>query len=39
MGVEKMEALPAPMQALLRPLLEEVEALTEKIHKLDATLE
>jgi transposase len=39
MGVEKMEALPAQMQDILRPLLEQVEALTEKIQQLDAAIE
>jgi transposase len=39
MGVEQMEALPAQMQTILRPLLEEVEGLTKKIQQLDASLE
>ena len=39
MGVEKLEALPAPIKERLQPLLEEVETLTEKIHQLDGTLE
>jgi transposase len=39
MGVEKMEALPATLQETLRPLLEQVEALTEKIQALDDSLE
>lgn len=39
MGVEKMEALPPDMRERLRPLLEQVESLTEKIQKLETTLE
>ncbi len=39
LGVEKMEALPAGLQGALRPLLEQVESLTEKIKKLDQQLE
>lgn len=39
MGVEKMESLTAEMRDRLRPLLEPVESLTEKIQKLDTTLE
>jgi transposase len=39
MGVDKMDALPQPMREQLKPLLETVEALTEKIHQLDTTLE
>lgn len=39
MGVAQMQALPAGMQTILRPLLEQVEALTKKIQQLDATLE
>ena len=39
MGVEKMEGLPAEMRATLRPLLEQVESLTEKIHELDTNIE
>ena len=39
MGVEKMEALPAEMRERLRPLLEQVESLTEKIHESDAKIE
>ena len=39
MGVEKMEALPAEMRASLRPLLEQVESLTEKIQESDAKIE
>lgn len=39
MGVEKMEALPAEMRASLRPLLEQVESLTQKIQESDAKIE
>jgi transposase len=39
LGVEKMEALPSALQERLRPLLEQVESLTEQIHKLDRTIE
>jgi transposase len=39
MGVEKMEALPEALRQQLKPLLEEVESLTEKIHQLDTTIE
>ena len=39
LGVEKLEALPAAMGERLRPLLEQVESLTEQIQKLDSTLE
>jgi transposase len=39
MGVEKMEALPEQMRERLRPLLEEVESLTEQIQKLDTRIE
>ena len=39
MGVEKMEALPKPLQDRLKPLLEEVESWTEKIQALDTTIE
>jgi transposase len=39
MGVEKMEALPAEMRERLRPLLEQVESLTEKIKELEAKIE
>src|SRR5882724_3280205 len=39
MGVEKMHALPAALGERLQPLLEQVETLTEQIHKLDASLE
>ena len=35
MGEERMELLPAALQISLRPLLEEVESLTEKIQALD----
>jgi transposase len=36
MDVEKMEALPESLQETLRPLLEQVESLTEKIQRIDA---
>ena len=39
MGVEKMEGLPAEMRERLRPLLEQVESLTEKIQESDAKIE
>ena len=39
MGVERMESLPEGLRDRLRPLLEEVESLTEKIHELDANIE
>jgi transposase len=39
MDVERMESLPAGLQNSLRPLLEEVESLTEKIQALDQQVE
>jgi len=39
MSVERMEPLPAGLQNPLRPLLEEVESLTEKIRALDQQVE
>jgi transposase len=39
MGVAQAAALPQPMQETLRPLLEQVESLTEKIQELDLALE
>jgi transposase len=39
MGVEKMEGLPAEMRERLRPLLEQVESLTEKIQESEAKIE
>jgi transposase len=39
LGVERMEALPAELQAVLKPLLEEVESLTEKIRVCDERIE
>jgi transposase len=39
MGVGKMDALPAQMREKLRPLLEQVEALTVKIQELETTIE
>lgn len=37
--VEQMECLPSPVQAALKPLLEEVKALKEKIHACDEGIE
>lgn len=37
--VEGLESLPEPLQAVLQPLLEEVESLTEKIHACDQQIE
>ena len=39
LGVDKMAALPEAMREQLKPLLEAVETLTEKIHQLDTTIE
>jgi transposase len=39
LGVERMNGLPAAVQTVLKPLLEEVEALTEKIHACDEGIE
>lgn len=39
MGMEKLEALPAQMGEGLRPLVEEVESLTERIKELDTKIE
>ena len=39
MGVEKLEGLPAAMRERLRPLLEAVKSLTEKIQEMDSTIE
>ena len=39
MGVGKMEGLPLSLQQGLRPLLEQVESLTQQIHKLDTVIE
>jgi transposase len=39
LGVEQMKTLPAGLQELLRPLLEEVESLTEKIRASEAKIE
>lgn len=39
LGVERLELLPAEVQAILRPLVEEVESLTEKIHAMDEKIE
>jgi transposase len=39
LGVEEMAELPAGLQAVLRPLLEQGESLSEKIHQADVPLE
>jgi len=39
MGVERLEGLPAPLQQALRPLLEQIESVTEKIKASDVTIE
>lgn len=39
MGVAKMEGLPAPLQEKLRPVLKQVESLTQEIQALDTTIE
>lgn len=39
MGVERMAGLPAAIQQMLKPLLEQVESLTEKIKECDKELE
>jgi transposase len=39
MSVEKLEELPADLRDLLKPLLEEVESLTEKIKECDGKIE
>jgi transposase len=39
LGVKRMESLPAQLQQVLRPLLEEVESLTERIKASDVTIE
>jgi transposase len=39
LGVEKLEALPAALQPRLQPLLEQIEALTAQIKKLEGKLE
>ena len=39
MGVEEMTELPAGLQEVLRPLLEQVESLTDQIQKADVELE
>ena len=38
LGMAKLEGLPGEMQQRLRPLVEQVESLTEQIHKLDTEL-
>jgi transposase len=39
MGVEKLAALPAELRARLQPLLEQIEALTDQIKKLEGHIE
>lgn len=39
MGVDQLDALPQPLRQQLKPLLEAVESLTEKIQELDTTIE
>ena len=39
LGVEQLQSLPAAIAQALRPLLEQVEALTEKIHACDESIE
>jgi len=39
MGVERMESLPVELQQALRPLLEQIESLTEKIQESDSRIE
>jgi transposase len=39
LDIERMKALPAAVQAVLKPVLEEVESLTEKIHVCDQRIE
>lgn len=39
MGVERLEGLPAEIRETLRPLVEEVESITEKIHQADKKIE
>jgi len=39
MNVGRLQALPAELQEILRPLIEQVESLTEKIHASDVTIE
>ncbi len=39
MGIERMEPLPEGLRDRLRPVLEQVESLTEKIHELDGNIE
>jgi transposase len=39
LDIERMKALPAAVQAVLKPVLEEVESLTEKIHVCDERIE
>ena len=39
MGVERMESLPEALRETLKPLLEQVESLTEKIKESDVEIE
>ncbi|MDQ2949627.1 MAG: IS110 family transposase [Acidobacteriota bacterium] len=39
LGVERLECVPAAVQEVLQPLIEEVESLTEKIHACDKRIE
>jgi len=39
LGMEKLKALPAGLQQSLQPLMEQIEALTEQIKKLDGNIE
>src|SRR5258708_4737993 len=39
LGVEKLEALPAALRSRLQPLLEQIEALTAQIKKLESNIE
>jgi len=39
MGIAQMGALPEPLQAVLKPLLQQVEALTVQIHRSDRQIE
>lgn len=39
MGVDRMELLPAELGEVLRPIFEEVESLTQKIHLMDQKIE
>lgn len=39
LDVERLEAMPAGLQSVLKPLLEEVESVTQKIHQCDEQIE